>query len=168
MKTHMIYRALIFFSTIIFSNKLVAADRYRIHKPFYENFFSTAAVQLTAGLGNLTYNSNSITEQKMFISTLPVSGASFTVHLVNKEAILHWTTLEEFNTTHFEGEHSTDGISFTSIRRVSAAGNSTSVSGYSYTHHQPVTGAINYYRIKQTDIKDRCSWSSVRSVKSGK
>jgi hypothetical protein len=46
---------------------------------------------------------------------------------------------------------------------IAAAGNSTTIRDYSFTHTGPVNG-INYYRIRQTDIDGRSSFSEIRLV----
>ena len=40
---YLVCRTLIFFISLLFVNTIKANDRYWVHKPFYENFFSTAA-----------------------------------------------------------------------------------------------------------------------------
>ncbi len=53
---------------------------------------------------------------------------------------------------------------WTGIGTVPAAGNSNITSNYSYVHTGPVTG-INYYRILQTDMDNRNSYSDTRTLK---
>ncbi|HMI80143.1 MAG TPA: T9SS type A sorting domain-containing protein [Ferruginibacter sp.] len=57
-------------------------------------------------------------------------------------------------------QHSTDGISFRNIIVVAAAGNSNSVKMYSYLHQDPPAGT-SYYRLLQTDINGRTSFSDI-------
>jgi hypothetical protein len=45
-----------------------------------------------------------------------------------------------------------------------ATGISNSTSNYNYVHSNPVTG-INYYRILQTDMDNRNSYSDIRTLK---
>ena len=45
-----------------------------------------------------------------------------------------------------------------------ATGSSNSTNNYNYVHSNPVTG-INYYRILQTDLDNRNSYSEIRTLK---
>ena len=124
-----------------------------------------ATVNLSATLGNLTYNSNSITIQKLSLSTLPLIWGAFTVVAENDNAVLRWTTLQESNTSHFVIEYSADGRLFTAIGTVTAAGNSHSTLNYTFLHTAPRQGIVNYYRLKQVDIDNRANYSDIRSLK---
>ena len=124
-----------------------------------------ASVNLSATLGNLTYNSNSITVQKLSLSTLPLIWGSFSAAAENGSAVLYWNTLQESNTSHFVIEYSVDGILFNAIGTVAAAGNSIASLNYTFLHTTPRQGIVNYYRLKQVDIDYRTSYSDVRSLK---
>ncbi len=126
-----------------------------------------ASVHLSASLGNLTYNSNSITVQKVANVVLPLTWGSFTAIAKNDEIVLNWTTLQEINTSHFIIEHSKDGISFSAVGTLNAAGNSSIPSAYAFKHGYPIAGSINYYRIKQVDADGKFSYSVIRNVKIG-
>ncbi len=85
------------------------------------------------------------------VGPLPVSFISFNVQKqTGNRALIAWQTSFEVNSAWFEVQRSTDAISFYSIGRVQAAGNSTSVLSYSFVDNQPAKG-LNYYRLKQTD-----------------
>ena len=88
---------------------------------------------------------------------------SFTVQPQGNEAILQWSTASEQNTKDFIVQRSHDGVTWNSIGNVIAAGNSSTVSNYSYTDAQPGIGTI-YYRILQEDNDGRYSYSKVVSV----
>ena len=60
-------------------------------------------------------------------------------------------------------EWSDDGLHFTKIAVVQAAGNSTQDLHYSYLHKMPVDGN-NYYRLKMRDIDGRFTYSPVIKV----
>jgi hypothetical protein len=73
-----------------------------------------------------------------------------------KQTVINWQ-VEEENVTGYEIERSTDGSGYANIGTIASKGNGTN--RYSYT-----TGAIegvSYYRIKQTDIDGRASYSMV-------
>lgn len=77
---------------------------------------------------------------------------------------LNWQTLNELNTSHFEIERSSDGIRFSSIGTVTAAGNSSAARNYGFTDMQPVSGT-NFYRLKMIDIDLTFTYSRVVAVK---
>jgi hypothetical protein len=63
---------------------------------------------------------------------------------------LYWSTASEYNSSHFKVESSRDGLNWTNLGDVSAAGNSTGTLHYSfddYAFHNPLT----YYRIQMVD-----------------
>jgi hypothetical protein len=124
-----------------------------------------ASITLPFTLGNLTYNSNSITIEKVIPVPLPLTWGSFTVAEQNSHVYLNWTTLQEINTSRFIVEKSVDGSTFTAIGEVSAAGNSTATTGYTFIDFHPAAGNVNYYRLKQIDINNRYTYSSIRSLK---
>lgn len=95
---------------------------------------------------------------------LPLTWGSFDVVSSGTRAKLKWTTLQEMNTHSFEIEHSVDGITYSQIGRLSAAGNSSVELAYYFEHASPDLSSINYYRIRQTDIDGNFSYSIVRQL----
>lgn len=98
------------------------------------------------------------------LGPLPVLWLSFTVTGQDHKALLQWSTAQEQNTRDFIIEHSTNTTNWTSIGKVAAAGNSNSTSNYSYVHNSPANGN-NYYRLLQTDIDNRTSYSDVKVLR---
>jgi hypothetical protein len=94
---------------------------------------------------------------------LPVTWLYFKGDLVEGQSHLSWGTAQESNTKEFEIEYSQDGHTFNTIGAVSAAGNSSSPTYYTWTHTQPAAG-LNFYRIKQTDLDARFTHSIVISL----
>ena len=82
---------------------------------------------------------------------LPVSLLDFNGLVRNKAIELVWKTALENNSKHFEVLKSTDGISFTEIGKVNAAGNSTGIRAYQFMDNTPASG-MNYYKLKQVDL----------------
>jgi Secretion system C-terminal sorting domain len=68
--------------------------------------------------------------------------------------------LTESNSSHFELERSRNGIAFTAIANIAAAGNSTSKKEYTYLDMKASEG-INYYRIKQVDRDGKFVYSAI-------
>lgn len=111
---------------------------------------------------NVLQNSQGNVTQ-IIAGSVPVTWSSFTAEKSGKTALLKWSTAQEANTAKFFVERSDDGIHFTSIGSVNAAGNSSTVSNYSLIDENPLNG-INYYRILQTDKDDRSSYTDLRSL----
>ncbi len=84
-------------------------------------------------------------------TTLPITLASFNANKANTGIKLTWQTASEKNSAYFEVQKSSDGVSFTTIGKVDAAGNSSENKYYSLTDFIPAKG-INYYRLNQVDI----------------
>ncbi|HVU56326.1 MAG TPA: T9SS type A sorting domain-containing protein [Puia sp.] len=98
-----------------------------------------------------------------FSAPLPVSLLTFTATGVDSRSLLSWSTAQEQNTDHFDIERSVDGVSFSSIGAVQAAGNSSLVKEYSYIDASPVMGA-DYYRLKMVDLDGNFTYSKIAVV----
>jgi len=97
-------------------------------------------------------------------SALPIELISFTAALNGDEVQLKWATANELNNDFFSIQHSTDGISFTNIKRIDGAGDASVVNTYSTIDQNPSRG-INYYRLQQTDFDGTTSHSPIETVK---
>lgn len=101
---------------------------------------------------------------------LPVSFTSFKAQYVatGNSVTISWSTAQEQNASEFIVERSADGNAWTAVARVSATGNSSSVSNYQARDLQPQKGT-NLYRIKQVDIDGRATYTGVTGIRtSGK
>jgi hypothetical protein len=83
-------------------------------------------------------------------SPLPVELLYFNASTSGQKALLSWATASEFNSDYFEVLRSSNGIDFTVIGRVDAAGFSAAKLEYTMVDEQPLDGD-NYYRLKQVD-----------------
>ena len=83
--------------------------------------------------------------------------------LQTKSVLLNWRTSQEINSKNFDVQFSKNGIDWTSIGIVAAAGFSNTTKSYSFVHTAPVNG-INYYRLKQVDIDAFFEYSPTRIV----
>ena len=95
--------------------------------------------------------------------TLPVELISFTGTKQAEEVLLKWITASEKNSDYFVVEKSVDGINFTAIGNVSAAGNSNKLLNYTLTDKSPWIGE-NYYRLKQVDKDGTFEYSNIVQV----
>lgn len=112
----------------------------------------------------LTGSGSNFVTQNSSLTVLPLQWLSFTAQADNKQALLNWSTAQEKNTSQFIIQRSSNGVDWTSIGSVAAAGNSTAVTNYSYTDMHPLTG-LNFYRIEEKDIDDRNTYSEIRELK---
>ena len=95
--------------------------------------------------------------------TLPVLLNSFTAQKQMNNVLLQWSTATEQNSRDFTVQHSADGNSWTNLATLSAAGFSNTIINYGYVHANPATGN-NYYRLLQTDMDGKSSYTEVRMV----
>jgi hypothetical protein len=97
---------------------------------------------------------------------LPVELVRFSATATGPAAVrLAWATASEKNSAYFQVERSLDGVAFTKVGRVVAAGNSTATHTYAFTDAAlPAGTATLYYRLHQVDLDGSFSYSPVRSV----
>jgi hypothetical protein len=115
--------------------------------------------------GNSDYNSASFLRALTVGIPLPVTLVSYDAKLkTNGTVQLTWLTASETNNSYFELQRSTDGISFTTIGKVTGAGNSTQEKRYNFTDLSPLAGT-NYYKLLQYDKDGKKTDLGVRSVK---
>lgn len=98
---------------------------------------------------------------KSTLFTLPLKLLEFNVSKINGANNLYWTTAEEFNTKEFVLETSTDGVSYSSVAIVSAAGSGSN--SYQYKHAAGIS-QIRYYRLRINDVDGRFELSKVITV----
>jgi hypothetical protein len=99
------------------------------------------------------------------VTPLPVSLLYFTGSLQSSGIVdLSWATADETNNNYFTVQRSTDGIHFTDLQIISGAGTSTSTHTYSATDFP--ASDLTYYRIKQTDLDGKFSYSQIISISS--
>ncbi|HEY4061623.1 MAG TPA: LamG-like jellyroll fold domain-containing protein [Puia sp.] len=107
--------------------------------------------------------SNFVTGTSLTPVPLPITLARFTAIRQGNQALLQWQTDVEENSHDFTIERSTDGSHFTDIGTVAAAGNSNKPQQYDFTDLTPGKNA-NYYRLKESDIDGKFTYSSIQLV----
>lgn len=100
------------------------------------------------------------------VQPLPVTDLNFDAIKVDREALLKWTTSSELNSDYYSVQRSNNGVNWTEIGVVQAAGSSQNLIDYNFTDPSPVSG-INYYRINQFDQDGSYFTSEVRSLNFG-
>lgn len=94
---------------------------------------------------------------------LPINLLSFTAEKSGKQAVqLKWSTSNEINNQYFEIQRSSNGTNFTTIGKLNALINLSSVKQYNFTDAK--AGNINYYRLKQVDVNGQAHYSSIIRV----
>lgn len=97
---------------------------------------------------------------------LPVTLTKFNALRNGVQAYLQWQTAQEENSSEFVIERSADGKIYTSIGTVPAAGKSSQPIDYTFTDLTPINGP-NYYRLRETDLDSKYTYSIVRVLNFG-
>jgi hypothetical protein len=86
-----------------------------------------------------------------YVSPLPVEYLEFTAKCnESSETVLNWSTASEYNSDYFKIEKSIDGINWSILATVAAAGNSTERIDYTIADIEKSRGT--YYKLWQYDI----------------
>lgn len=80
--------------------------------------------------------------------TLPVQFTKFETKCTNTGTLISWATAQEFNSSSFEIERSTNGSNWTNVGSIEAAGTSASEKAYQQVD---LNSGNAFYRIKQID-----------------
>lgn len=107
------------------------------------------------GLDDITIISASVT---------PVTLVTFNAKRNGSVNSISWSTSQELNSQYFAVERSSDGVHFSQIGRLAAAGNSSTQRTYQFSDPSPFKG-VNYYRLMIVDIDNSVKYSLVRNVK---
>jgi SprB repeat len=97
-------------------------------------------------------------------TVLPVKWVSFTLTKKGQSVLLNWSTATELNAKDFIVQYSIDGIKWSNVAVVAAAGNSNNIHYYTYLHNNTQKG-YNYYRIMQTDVDGKINYSEIKVIK---
>lgn len=94
---------------------------------------------------------------------LPVKWGLVTGYRESRSVKIGWRTLQEENVSHFSVERSLNAINWTTIEPGLTAHNTLSPQQYSYTDNEYNPHRL-FYRIKQTDMDGRFSYSRVIAI----
>jgi hypothetical protein len=97
---------------------------------------------------------------------LPIELLSFTGRSLDEVNLLEWATASEINNDYFLPEKSADGITFTEMKRVDAAGNSNQTLYYDQVDENPYS-PVTYYKLKQVDFDGQYTYSDIIAVARG-
>ena len=112
-------------------------------------------------LNNFALNGN--TSNWVSVSVvLPINLINFSGTKKDGYNLLQWSTASEQNSSYFEVQRSENGTDFSTIAKVTAAGNSSIVKNYQYSDDQISSSSlIYYYRLKMVDIDGSGKYSSI-------
>ena len=83
-------------------------------------------------------------------TSLPVQLTSFKARKKGENVELSWESSSEINSDYYEVLHSTDGMQYTSLGKLAAAGNSNHWLNYEFIHDVP-GGGVHYYQLVEVD-----------------
>ncbi|MDQ6762258.1 MAG: hypothetical protein M3015_06490 [Bacteroidota bacterium] len=92
---------------------------------------------------------------------------TFSVKDSNLTNVLNWVTTQEVNTSYFEIQRSLDGINFSMLGNVPAAGNTSARMNYSFADYGSNTIQDYYYRLKVVSLDGSYQYSTVALYKGG-
>ena len=91
-------------------------------------------------------------------AALPVSFSHLETKCQDNAVLIQWKTAHEQNSQRFDIQKSSDGVSWSVVGIVPAAGNSTETMSYSYTDPN---NENNYYRVAEYDVDGSTSYSKI-------
>jgi hypothetical protein len=99
------------------------------------------------------------------IIPLGVEFLDFFAEPLDRNVLLKWSTASEINSDYFMIERSEDGLNFTEIGTVQAAGSSQSILEYEFIDYDAFSQQnFQYYRLKQVDFDGEIMYSDIRNV----
>ncbi|HTB23775.1 MAG TPA: T9SS type A sorting domain-containing protein, partial [Puia sp.] len=116
-------------------------------------------------LANLT-NSFYVGSINSVSTPLPITLISFNAFPENGEVKLEWSTASETDNAFFTIQKSTDGRGWTTVQKVLGSGTSSNIENYTAYDLTPFQG-ISYYRLMQTDIDGKQTFSPIISINLG-
>jgi hypothetical protein len=94
-------------------------------------------------------------------SALPVKFIAFNTQCNGNAVLITWKTAQEINSNYYLVEKSSDGILWSVLGNVPAAGNAAVENDYSYVDNNAANG---YYRIAEYDLDGKTTYTSVLSA----
>jgi len=139
---------------------------------FRGNILSAGAISILTGAalagralslsGAVALSTNRITINSD-VTILPIKLLAFTGDCDHQNVRLSWSTASESDNERFSIEHSADGLNWMITGTVKGAGNSGTLKNYTFTDSVP-GNAVSYYRLMQTDLDGKFTYSKVISV----
>ena len=125
--------------------------------------FATVTIPTVSGFTFSTaYTTTAVTITATAVA-LPIELLYIRGEALDQSNKITWASASEQNSSHFEVERSSDGITFEMIGIVAANGNTVTNQSYALLDEKPLQG-IGYYRLKMVDLDDTFEYSNVVSV----
>lgn len=115
---------------------------------------------------NMRYFYNNMGDRIQRTLPLPVTLIGFNAWKQEQAALLKWETASEVNSDYFEVQRSTDGKRWGELGAVTASGDKTTESRYSFIDQSPFHGE-NLYRLKMVDRDGTFAYSSIKALDFG-
>lgn len=155
-------------STVSYSDMIDHVIVSNEMQPYYMNSTANVLTDVTSLVSN--YASTTSDHYPVFTrysfqaqSPLPVTLLNFNAVKQGSITKLNWSTSQEINSREFQVERSADGIGFTVLGFVTAAGNSSATRNYEFSDTDPLKGN-NFYRLKMVDIDNKFKYSKIVKV----
>ena len=129
-------------------------------------FLFNSQIYLNADNGDNTDGNTDLYKIDQSVVVLPVNLLTFNVALRDGNVALNWTTGSEVNTKNFVVERSTDGVHFSALGTLAAAGNSNTAHQYQYSDASALQAGAStlYYRLRVVDNDGRYSYTAILPV----
>ena len=117
----------------------------------------------------VSYGANSVTAWNDLApqgAPLPVKFGDLKASQQSNGVRIDWSSYSEENTDHYDIERSSDGRSFSVIGQVTAKGNSSSKTDYTWLDESPLNGN-NFYRVRSVDIDGHLTYSTTIKLSIG-
>jgi len=95
---------------------------------------------------------------------LPVKLIDFNATVVNNDKVVSWKTTSEENAKHFEVYRSLDGVNFTMVGEVAAAGYSQTLQSYNFADNSVNENVTVFYKLKLVDNDGSFAWSKIVTI----
>lgn len=145
-------------------------DGARFGSMYYSGFSPPQYNGMNGKIDEVCLYNRVLTAAEILVLTtivLPVNLKNFTAtHQQGNRVLLNWQTATEAGIRSFSIQRSTDGVNFTGIGELPAAGNSTTEKDYRYTDHavKHLQGTV-YYRLDMIDKDGAHQYSSIVAVR---
>jgi hypothetical protein len=129
------------------------------------SFTGNATAGTVTRTGVTVFSPFSLGNTNLGDNPLPVRFGNIKASLKPNGIQVDWTNYTESDLSYYTVEHSTDGISFTIIARISPTVNDGSRADYSYMDLNPGSGA-NFYRVRSLETSSKITYSQVVRINS--
>lgn len=133
-----------------------------INQQYYFRIFGASAdVSNRTGTGTYNFCGSS----QLGSAILAVTISNFSAAKQNGAVQLKWVTQSESGNAYFEIERSSNGNNYQSIGRVNGAGTTSSAMHYNFDDANPLSAAVNYYRLKEVAANGSYQYSNIVTVR---